>query len=204
MTQIISRPFLYHFKNCPVISTLGYEDDGKIQVVDDSGEVVDFLKYSDGSYVNVVDTVRIVSALGDTFVLDVENGSTENNANVQIYSRQDVDAQKFRIGASTANKFYNLSMFSNTAKVLDIASGLTADGTNIQIYDLNHTNAQQWSFIESDVDGYYYIKSNIGTCIDVANGVAANNTNIQSFTCNQTTAQRWKFEKISQRNLMFL
>ena len=91
-----------------------------------------------------------------------------------------------------------LQLPSFPSRGLDVYNGSSASGTNIQIYDLSSYDsaAQKWSFVSAG-DGYYYIKSALGTCIDIRNGSASNNANVQTYTCNHSNAQKWKFVKVS-------
>ena len=181
--------------------TVNSKVDTRIKVVNDSGEVVDYLKYSDGSYVTTDDTVKIIPGFSDSYAMDVENGSTEDKTNVQIYTKMNTtlqnNAQSFKITDTLTSNYYNIGMLIDTNKVLDVAGGDSSSGANIQIYTNNNTISQKWNFIKSNVDGYYYIKSGLGTCVDVVGGGTTDNTNVQAYTCNQSTAQRWKLEKVN-------
>ena len=172
-------------------------DDKYIAVLNTNNEFIDYVKYSDGNYINKNDTIKIVSALNDNLVLDVENTSTADHANIQIYTSHTGDAQKFRVLDSNVRYYYNIAMAISTNKVLDIADANPADGTNVQLFTSNNTNAQQWMFRKSDESGYYYIISKLGTCLDVKDANASPNANVQSFTCNETKAQKWKFVRIN-------
>ena len=183
--------------------TVRLKDEGKVRVVNDSEEVTDYLKYSDGSYVNVGDTIKIVTALNSNYVIDIYYAtySFTNGTNVQLYTNWTTGdlgpAQQFKINTTQKDNYYNISAMLDVSYGLDIENGSSSSGANIQMYSFDNNRAQKFSFVESDTEGYYYIKSDLGTCINVENGTAARETNINAYTCNQSNAQKWAIQKMS-------
>ena len=208
-SALMVRPALYLNSNVRIVGGNGtkespfmisfeaIDDEGKIKVVDSYNVAVDYAKYDNGSYVLYTDTFKIVSGANNSYVIDLQNGSTANGTNVQLYQDNNSVAQRFKFKA-VADNHYNIAVASLTSRGLDVYNGSSAPGTNIQIYDLSSYDspAQKWALVSAG-DGYYYIKSALGTCIDVANGTATNNANVQTYTCNHSTAQKWKFVKIN-------
>ena len=182
--------------NDPFVITLE-DDDNRVKTVTNSGAFAKYLKYEDGTYAKEGDKVKIVSALNNNYVIDLYNGATTNGTNVQLYQNNNSEAQKFIFKAST-NNYYNIAVSSVPTRGLDVYNGLTTPGTNIQIYDLSSyiNNSQRWGIIDAG-NGYYYIKSALGTCVDIHNASASNGANIQTYTCNYSNAQKWKFVKVN-------
>ena len=108
-------------------------------------------------------------------VMDVANGSIEDNANIQLFDLNYSNAQKFEI-TKLENDYYKI-INVNSGKSLDVANGTTDNGTNLQLYTWNDSAAQHWKFIDYE-NGYYAIQSELGNYIHVANGQTANATNI--------------------------
>ena len=130
----------------------------------------------------------IASALGASKVLDISGGSKSDGANVQIYSSNGTDAQKFYLNYSGGGRYRITNVKSG--KVLDITGGSPASGANVQQYSSNGTNAQQWSAVYAG-NGSYTFRSAFGTVLDVAGGQSASGTNVQAYVSNGTAAQRF-------------
>ena len=90
-----------------------------------------FERQSDGSY--------IITSLYNGKVLDVDNASSVDGTNVQVYNRwgDDNGAQRWYLvaGGTMAPKL-------DTSKRLDVANGTMSPGINIQIYSANGSDAQ--------------------------------------------------------------
>ena len=133
----------------------------------------------------------INSALASDKVLDVANGSTANNANIQLYVSNMTEAQQWRVSHDDQGYVTFTNVKSN--KVLDVADGRAMSGTNIQQYQANGSMAQKW-IVSKDEQGTYVIESALwpGLTIDVADGSSANGTNIRLYTANGSNAQRFE------------
>ncbi len=137
----------------------------------------------------------IASALGGNLVLDVEYNSSENCANVQIYSHHGGGAQIFDI-VHVENEWYRI-VHASSGKFLDVAGAVVDSGVNVQIYENTGSNAQLWKFIPTD--GGYYIQNKLGYYLDVCNGTAQNGTNVWVWGKNGTTAQIWSLNTVSSQ-----
>jgi hypothetical protein len=111
--------------------------------------------------------------------LDVQNGSTADGANVQLYTANNTDAQKWAL-AQNSDGSYTLSA-ARARKALDIKSASTADGANVQIYTANATAAQKWTPVPTG-DGYFYLKSALGTYLAASGGGVASGANVYSYS----------------------
>ena len=137
----------------------------------------------DGRYV-------IKSAINHKFRLDVSGGSSENEANVQIYSENGSKAQNWII--SHDEKGYVIIANEGSGKVLDVRGGDTANGTNIHQYSFNQTSAQKWIAVKQS-DGSFELISALdqNMCIDLSGAQTENGSNVQLYESNGTKAQRW-------------
>ena len=139
-------------------------------------------------------TYMIKSLLNTNKVLDIDGGSKNNNANLQIWSKANVDQQKFNI-TYLGNGYYTIQAV-HSKKVLDVAGAGKKNGTNVQQYASNGSDAQKW-MIKKEKSGYYSIVSKCnGLYLDVAAGSTKDGTNVQVYKGNGTKSQLFAFEKI--------
>lgn len=130
--------------------------------------------------------------------LDIENVSTENEANVIINPRSiGKNSQIFTV-TSLNNGFYRL-LNKNSGKSLDIYKGESYRGTNVQQYEYHGGKSQQWAICEAG-DGCYYIQPRCsGHYLDVANGGTAGGTNVWTTVwMGGAAAQKWKLVPVRQ------
>ena len=139
---------------------------------------------SDGEY-------HIVSALDESQGLDVEGCSTNDRANIQLYSNTKDGRETFHVSYLGDGYYKIINTYSG--KSLDVAGGYTRRGTNLQQYTYGGARQQQW-ILRKTSDGYFKIisKGN-GLCVDVQNGSAVNNANVWMWLKSETTSQKWKF-----------
>lgn len=131
---------------------------------------------------------------GTTQCLDVSDGSTQQGANVQQYTSNDSDAQRWVI-SKESDGFYKLT-HKGTTQVLDVSNNSTQPGANVQQWSDLGTDAQRWK-IELMPDGYFKLThKNTNLCLDVVNNLAEPGTNVHQWTDNNNDAQRWKLDLI--------
>lgn len=131
----------------------------------------------------------IASALGGNKTLDVANGALANGSNVQIYSSNDTNAQKFKI---TKSGNYYVVTSGSSSYALDAQNGGTSNGTNVQIYATNGTPAQSWSLKIADGGGVVFINTKSGRALDVAGDKASDGANVQLYDIDGSRGQTWK------------
>ncbi|OXA90059.1 hypothetical protein B0A66_13740 [Flavobacterium hercynium] len=131
---------------------------------------------------------------GTNQCLDVSDGSTQQGANVQQYTGNDTDAQRWVI-TKESDGFYKLT-HKGTNQCLDVDNNSSQPGANVQQWSDLGTDAQRWK-IELMSDGYFKL-THKGTnqCLDVANNSAEPGTNVHQWTDNNNDAQRWKLDLI--------
>lgn len=96
---------------------------------------------------------ELIAGTSDKKALDVYGGASYSGANVQIYDRNQTNAQKWRITYDKRTDSYDIvNPASNLS--LDVYGGLTADGTNVQIYSSNNTLAQKWTLRKNDDNSF--------------------------------------------------
>lgn len=135
-------------------------------------------------------TYTFGSKLNTSMKMDVSGASRSNYGNVQIWTGNGTNAQKWKV-THDSNGYVTLTSV-NSGKVLDVNGGVSANGTNVQQYDSNGTYAQKW-IAGKNSDGSYTFQSALAenAVLDVNGGSSANGTNVQLYTSNGTNAQKW-------------
>lgn len=135
-------------------------------------------------------TYKLVSAVNNYSVMDVNGASLSDGANVQLFQDNGSSAQRFMI-TRQPDGYYTICN-AGSKKMLDCAGAGKYNGTNVQQYTANSSPAQRWK-ITNTGNGYYTLtcKCN-GLLVDVSGGRSINGTNIQMHTANGSAAQRWK------------
>ena len=138
------------------------------------------------------DGVYIIrSSLNNNYVLDVNGGSYNNSANVQLYGYNGTNAQLWRV--SHDSEGYITFTNVKSGKVLDLNGGSVTNGRNIQQYDSNGTKAQKW-VLKGDSNGYEIVSAaNSNYVLDLNGAIVRNSQNIQLYQSNGTKAQKWVF-----------
>ena len=149
-------------------------------------DIVSEKTISDGIY-------TIKSKINNKYVIDVDNGSNQNYANIQLYLANGTNSQKFYV-TYLKNGYYEIKSVKSS-KSLDVAGAERTAGTNIWQYELNGSDAQKW-IIKKNTDNTYSIISKLNNLyVDILSGKAQNGQNIQVYTGNGTDAQKFIFEE---------
>jgi hypothetical protein len=135
-------------------------------------------------------TYRIQTVVADKCV-DVNGGVTDNGANVQQWTCNGSDAQRWRF-RSLGNSLYEVRA-AISDRCLDVSNGSAAVGANVQQWDCNGSPAQLWA-VQALGDGQYQFlpQTGSGLCLDVSNGDTIDGTNIQQWDCNGSPAQQFR------------
>ena len=162
-------------------------DAQKFKLVKSEQEIEGEQLIEDGVY-------KIKSVLSNDKYIDVSAGSYDNGANVQLWTNDNVQQQKFQLTYNKKENYYEI-MSVNSGKVLDVQSNGKDDGSNVWQYESNNTKAQKW-VLQNAGNGYYYIvAANSYLYLDVKSGNSSNGANIQIYEGNETNSQKFKFEK---------
>ena len=135
--------------------------------------------------------------------LEVTNGNTNNNTNIQVATSNGQLKQAFVVtldkeytGYKTiSNGNYNIYSALNSNKVLDVEGSSKKNKANIQLYTKDGTGAQKFN-VSYYGKGYYIIKNNNSNkVLDVYGAGTANKTNVDQYTQNNSCAQLWVIKK---------
>ena len=135
----------------------------------------------------------IHSAIDDAYCLDITDSSTENNANIQLYQREDTNVQKFRVLQGVDGYSFIQSVYNG--RWLDIKTPIE-DNSNVKLYDTNTGEENLWGFEDAE-DGYVFIRSKTGYYLDIQGDRASNNANIQIYHFAGNNSQRWRLENVT-------
>lgn len=129
------------------------------------------------------------------FALDVSGGSAYSGANVQLYSLNKTDAQKWLV--SHDSKGY--VSFKNVNSGMYLTATGSGNGANVNQQSQSNGYNQKW-IIAFDSNQNIKLVSGLNSklVIDVSGGKISNGSNIQLYTSNNSAAQKWVFEYISK------
>lgn len=142
-------------------------------------------------------TYKIVADLDETKVIDVVAGSTKENANIQLYTDNGTDAQKFEIQYGE-DGYYTIVNKNSGKPMSTTANNIVAGGNVFQGNQVN-SDAQKWIISKSTNGTYSIFSKQSELCLDVSGGNTANGTNICEYTPNGTVSQ--KFFLIPEENI---
>ena len=130
----------------------------------------------------------ISSKLAPNMCLDINHSSKEDKANLQLWQKNETDAQKFKIQYQ-AEGYYTIEAVCS-GKFIDVSDSGKNRGTNIQQYNNSGTDAQKW-FIVPDGEGYcFFLPKCNNLCMDVRYSQTQNGTNVWCWLLNASDAQR--------------
>jgi sucrose-6-phosphate hydrolase SacC (GH32 family) len=141
-------------------------------------------------------TYRIQSASSGK-VVEVENGSTSDGANVQQYEWTGADRQKWVAREVSAGiyRFENV----NSGKVLDVQDAGTANGDTVMQWDWWGGDNQQWTVDPvNDVEPQVHRVRNVnsGKVLDLEDDAQTDGGDVQQWEWLDGDNQHWRFERL--------
>lgn len=125
--------------------------------------------------------------------LDIVNGSTEENAELQLWPSNFTDAQKFIIKYVGDGYYKIISKISG--KALTVESENPSIGSKVVQKTDEDLDTQKWIIKEVEINTYYLYSKCGNLCIDVPNGDTSSGNRIQVWGENGTNSQRFLFIK---------
>ncbi len=142
----------------------------------------------------MADGVYYIKNKNVNYALDVYGGSLYGGANVQLYSLNRSNAQKWKI--THDSKGY--VMFQNVGTGMYLTAG--GSGNSANVYQQKQSNGynQKW-IIMFDTNSNLRIVSALHSnrVLDIHGGMIRNFSNIQLYDSNNSNAQKWVFEYIN-------
>lgn len=140
------------------------------------------------------DGVYYIKNKNVNYALDVENGSLYGGANVQLYSLNRTNAQKWKI--THDSKGY--VMFQNVGSGMYLTAGGNGDSANVYQQKQSTEYNQKWVITFDNNQNLHIISAlNSTIVLDIKNGNICNGSNIQLYKSNNSNAQKWVFEYIN-------
>ena len=159
-----------------------------------------------GNYRTIEDgTYRIAMFTNNIMSFDIDCGSRNNGANLQLWDWQGNGTiqQQFNFVYNSSNGTYTIYNL-NSGKVLDVANGGMSNYTNVWQYESNGTAAQQWVILKNDNGSYSIMSSLNGLYLDISNGQLINGANVQLYEGNGTAAQQFELMQQSTKATRFI
>lgn len=125
--------------------------------------------------------------------LDIVSGSTDENAELQLWTSNFTDAQKFIIKYIGDGYYKIISKVSG--KALTVESTNPSIGSRIVQKTDENLDTQKWIIKEVDVNTYYIYSKCGNLCIDVPSGDTSSGNKLQLWEENGTNSQRFLFIK---------
>ena len=142
---------------------------------------------SDGTY-------YIRSACSSTRVMDIKAGNTSDGSNIQLYARNDSEAQKFYIDKcgeilNQGDDFWALILSTDCWKpIMQQDDGNVVLGTETS----DSYNRTLWHFLRNGNTGYYTVYSKLnGKPLDVDMAADEDGANVKCYDYNSSMAQKW-------------
>ena len=164
--------------------------------IDSSGSIEDDFGIPTTPYPTPISAgeYTISSMLDQTKVLDVNESSMLSGGNVQLYSSNMTNAQKFNLSFDEATGYYTIKN-TNSGLVLGLHKFGGQYQSNVAQYPADENDRSQKWIVEGNGDGSYTIVSalNPSYVLDVAGSSIQNGANIQVYKANNSLAQRFGF-----------
>lgn len=128
------------------------------------------------------------------FALDVADGSLYGGANVQLYSLNKTNAQKWKITHDSTGYV----SFQNVGSGMYLTAG--GSGRSANVYQQKQTNGynQKWIVMFDNNQNLRIVSAlNSTMVLDVKDGKIRRCSNIQLYDSNNSNAQKWVFEYIN-------
>ena len=123
--------------------------------------------------------------------MDVNNNSTENNANVVVFADEQGDPSQFWQLTEVGEGIYSIKNY-RSGKVLDIMDNSTDNGAVVQQYD-DYSAANQQFILLDAADGYYYLAaSHCGKVVEVPSSSLEWGEWCKLYDNNGSATQQWK------------
>lgn len=143
-------------------------------------------KMSDGTY--------YIKNQDVNYALDVSGGSLYAGANVQLYSLNRTNAQKWKLTHDSTGYV----SFQNVGSGMYLTAA--GSGKSANVYQQKQTNNynQKWIIMFDNSQNLRVVSAlNSTLVLDVSGGKIRNSSNIQLYESNNTKAQKWVFEYIN-------
>ncbi len=134
--------------------------------------------------------------------LDVNGSGTADGVNVQQYTDNGTNAQRWRLD-DVGGGWWKLTARCS-GKCLDVTGASALSDANVEQWTDNGSSAQRWK-IDDMGGGWFRLTAQCsGDCLDVDGSGTADRVNVKQHTGNGTAAQRWKIEMVAPAGVAML
>lgn len=153
--------------------------------------------------------VRSYVGDGRTYYLDLTAGKADNGTNIELWAKNEKDAQKFKFFDNGDGTYTIATKSSADKSCIAVESDSTASGANIIQWECNDSDSQKWTLetitikdgAELDTSKNYMIQNvNSGLFLEVQDGKAEAGTNVQQWgadTASPSQHNVWHFEEVN-------
>ena len=137
----------------------------------------------------------MTSIINNNFVLDVASAAVASGTNIQLYTKNNSSAQKWKvIPYKVIDGVIDYMFLSeiNETQYMWVNGNSSISGANVVTWKPHIAAGGFWR-MSNQGNGYYQIKNINGLCLGSASATIANGTNIGAYTCNNSNTQKWKF-----------
>ena len=138
---------------------------------------------------------ELFSRLGGDLVLEVEGAADWDYANVQLWTKNDTSAQRWRFVYDGNGHYLIVSLASG--KVLDAEAGELLAGANVCQRASNGDDSQKWRVSVNSDGSITLFNKMLNGVLDVEGAGAWEGSNVQVYSSNDTSAQRWDVKYVS-------
>lgn len=153
----------------------------------------------------------ICSCVGDgkTYYLDLTAGKTDDGTNIELWAKNEKDAQKFKFFDNGDGSYTIATKVSEDKSCIAVESDSTSSGANIIQWTNNGSDSQKWTLetitikdgVELDTTKNYMIQNvNSGQFLEVQDGKAEAGANVQQWGADAASPAQhnvWHFEKVN-------
>lgn len=141
-------------------------------------------------------TYKIINKSDNTKVIDVENSSPDNSANIIIMDADSSSvSQGWKFIVNDIGEYYIAN--TNASKMLDVPGASTANSTSMKLWQPNGDNNQLWQIVDLNNGYFSIVNKNSNKALGVKNGDMTNGNNIDQYDYHAYDNQQWKFEAIN-------
>lgn len=145
----------------------------------------------DGTYV-------IHSVIDESKCVDVTGGSVSEAANVQLWSENDGNAQKFYF-ARQHNGCYVITA-ECSGKALTAKEAVS--GANAELQDYDGRAEQQWNLMPTGYGTYILQSAAARVYLDICGGFTDDGNNVQVWEYSGSSAQKFTFERVETQHTL--
>ncbi len=147
---------------------------------------------SDGIY-------EIKTEVGKDKYLDISGATNNNGAELEIFSRNNNDNQKFRV--TYENGYYTIVAL-HSGKALEVYENGKTNGTKVIQNDSKDQDSQKWTIKEAGNGTFNIISKSYGMYLDVHGGDNIDRTKVEVYngSGNGTFNQKYRFEKVLEED----